>query len=56
MLSTVSKVKLMSACVEPKGEAQFYNAFLDVVGVPGDIKLDQRKVLFLVPPKAAVTK
>ncbi|HRG98416.1 MAG TPA: hypothetical protein PLR99_19325 [Polyangiaceae bacterium] len=42
--------------VEPKGEAQFYNAFLDVVGVPGDIKLDQRKVLFLVPPKAAVTK
>ncbi len=43
--------------VEPQtSSAQFYNAFLDVVGVPGDVKLDQRKVLFLVPPKAAVTK
>lgn len=41
---------------EPQITAQFYNAFLDVVGVPGNIKLDQRKVLFLVPPKAAVTK
>lgn len=43
--------------VEPQATAQFYNAFLDVVGVPGNIKLDQRKVLFLVPPKGgSITK
>ncbi|HQY62162.1 MAG TPA: hypothetical protein PK141_12260 [Polyangiaceae bacterium] len=41
---------------EPQDTAQFYNSFLDVVGVPGDIRLDTRKVLFLVPPKAGVTK
>ena len=36
--------------VEPKGEAQFYNAFLDVVGVPGDIKLDNITIYtFLYP-------
>ena len=46
----------MNTTAEPQITAQFYNAFLDVVGVPGNIKLDQRKVLFLVPPKAAVTK
>lgn len=46
----------MNTTAEPQVTAQFYNAFLDVVGVPGNIKLDQRKVLFLVPPKAAVTK
>ncbi len=41
---------------EPQPTAQFYNAFLDVVGVPGNIKLDRRKVLFLVPPAGAITK
>ncbi len=42
---------------EPGVTAQFYNAFLDVVGVPGDVKLDERKVLFLVPPKGgSITK
>jgi hypothetical protein len=30
--------------------AQFYNAFINVVGLPGNTTLDQRKVLFLVPP------
>jgi hypothetical protein len=40
--------------VEPQVAAQFYNAFLDVVGVPGNVKLDERKVLFLVPPKGGV--
>ena len=30
---------------------QFFNAFIDVVGVPGSIKLDTRQVIFLVPPK-----
>ncbi len=37
--------------VPPKDVAQFFNAFIDVLGLPGSIKLDQRKVLFLVPPK-----
>lgn len=40
--------------VEPQVAAQFFNAFLDVVGVPGNVKLDERKVLFLVPPKGGV--
>jgi len=46
----------MNTTTEPDVVAQFYNAFLDVVGVPGDVKLDERKVLFLVPPKAGITK
>lgn len=37
--------------VPPKDVAQFFNAFIDVLGLPGSVKLDQRKVLFLVPPK-----
>ncbi len=37
--------------VPPEKGAQFFNAFIDVVGIPGDINLDQRSVLFLVPPK-----
>ncbi|MBK7399365.1 MAG: hypothetical protein IPJ34_24640 [Myxococcales bacterium] len=36
--------------VPPKSVAQFYNAFIDVIGMPGAVKLDQRTVLFLVPP------
>jgi hypothetical protein len=31
--------------------ASVYNAFVDVVGVQGNIQLDQRSVLFLVPPR-----
>ncbi len=49
-------VPAVNTTAEPQATAQFYNAFLDVVGVPGDVKLDERKVLFLVPPKAQVTK
>lgn len=30
---------------------QFFKAFIDVVGMPGAVKLDRRDVLFLVPPK-----
>ena len=37
--------------VPPKDAAQFFNAFIDVVGLPGNTKLDRRTVLFLVPPK-----
>jgi hypothetical protein len=38
--------------VPPKSSAQFFNAFIDVLGMPGSVKLDRRTVLFLVPPKA----
>jgi hypothetical protein len=38
--------------VEPaKDRPQFFKAFIDVVGMPGAVKLDRREVLFLVPPK-----
>ena len=37
--------------VQPENEAQFYNAFVDVIGVQGNVQLDKRSVLFLVPPK-----
>ena len=37
--------------VPPTLAPQFFNAFIDVVGLPGSIKLDTRSVLFLVPPK-----
>ncbi len=37
--------------VEPTKQPQFFNAFIDVVGMPGSVKLDRRTVLFLVPPK-----
>jgi hypothetical protein len=38
--------------VPPKTSAQFFNAFIDVLGMPGSVKLDRRTVLFLVPPKS----
>ncbi|MBI2394255.1 MAG: hypothetical protein HYV09_32085 [Deltaproteobacteria bacterium] len=34
-----------------KDRPQFFKAFIDVVGMPGAVKLDRRDVLFLVPPK-----
>jgi len=38
--------------VEPAKDApQFFKAFIDVVGLPGAVKLDRREVFFLVPPK-----
>jgi hypothetical protein len=37
--------------VAPANEPQFFNAFVDVVGVQGNVQLNNRKVLFLVPPK-----
>lgn len=49
-------IPAMNSTKEPEATAQFYNAFLDVVGIPGDVKLDERKVLFLVPPKAGDIK
>lgn len=37
--------------VPPELDPQFYSAFVDVIGVQGNIPLDRRSVLFLVPPK-----
>ncbi|NOU33645.1 MAG: hypothetical protein HOO96_37605 [Polyangiaceae bacterium] len=42
--------------VEPQPAAQYFNAFIDVLGVPGNINLDKRNVLFLVPPKVTGIK
>ncbi len=36
------------------GKPQFFRAYIDVVGVPGSVKLDSREVLFLVPPMEQV--
>ena len=46
----------MNTTVKPKDSAQFFNAFIDVLGMPGSIKLDRRTVLFLVPPTDIVAK
>ena len=37
-------------------DPQFYNAFVDVIAVQGNLHLDKRSVLFLVPPKDAGVK
>ncbi|MBI2393495.1 MAG: hypothetical protein HYV09_28195 [Deltaproteobacteria bacterium] len=37
-------------------QPQFFNAFIDILGMPGSVKLDQRKVLFLVPPADIIAK
>jgi hypothetical protein len=42
--------------VPPKTTAQFYNAFIDVIGLPGNVNLDKRQVKFLVPPAGGSTK
>jgi hypothetical protein len=42
----------INSTVPPAEAAIYARADLDVVGLPGDIKLDSRKVLFLIPPKA----
>jgi hypothetical protein len=39
--------------VPPAIDPQFFNAFVDVIGVQGNLQLDRRSVLFLVPPKDA---
>ncbi len=46
----------MNTTVPPKSAAQFFNAFIDVLGMPGSVKLDRRTVLFLVPPKEIAAK
>jgi hypothetical protein len=42
----------MNDFVPPKESAQFFNAFIDMIGMPGKVNLgDRRTVVFLVPPK-----
>jgi hypothetical protein len=45
-----------NSTVPPKPQAQFFHAFIDVLGMPGSVKLDHRVVLFLVPPQDPTTK
>jgi hypothetical protein len=40
--------------VSPLAIVQFYNAFIDILGQPGNIQLDRRTVKFLVPPGDSV--
>jgi hypothetical protein len=42
--------------VKPTKAAQFFNAFIDVLGMPGAVNLDERKVLFLVPPSEIIAR
>ncbi len=42
--------------VPPKNVVQFFNAYIDVLGLPGNINLDKRIVKFLVPPAGVQTK
>jgi hypothetical protein len=42
----------MNDSVPSKESAQFFNAFIDMIGMPGAVNLgDRRTVVFLVPPK-----
>jgi hypothetical protein len=43
-------IPAMNTIVPPTMTAQFFKAFINVVGLPGKTTLDQRSVLFLVPP------
>ncbi len=42
--------------VQPELDPQFFKALIDVIAVQGNLKLDNRSVLFLVPPKDAGVK
>jgi hypothetical protein len=37
-------------------DPQFFHAFIDVLGMPGSVKLDRRSVIFLVPPQDLAVK
>ncbi len=41
----------MNTTVKPKTVEQFFNAYIDVLGMPGSVKLDKRTVVFAVPPR-----
>jgi hypothetical protein len=49
-------IPAVNNAVMPTSDPQFFNAFIDVIAVQGDLHLDKRSVLFLVPPKDAGVK
>jgi hypothetical protein len=49
-------IAAMNTTVPPTLDPQFFNAFIDVMGLPGNLKLDTRSVLFLVPPTVTGVK
>lgn len=49
-------IPAMNNTVMPTSDPQFFNAFIDVIAVQGNLHLDKRSVLFLVPPKDAGVK
>ena len=49
-------IPAMNTTVPPTLDPQFFNAFIDVMGLPGNLKLDTRSVLFLVPPTVTGVK
>ncbi len=49
-------IPAMNLSVPPNLGPQFFNAFVDVVAVQGNLALDRRSVLFLVPPRNADVK
>ena len=49
-------IAAMNTTVPPTLDPQFFNAFIDVIGLPGNLKLDTRTVLFLVPPTVTGVK
>ena len=49
-------IPAMNTTVPATLEPQFFNAFIDVMGLPGNLKLDTRSVLFLVPPTVTGVK
>ena len=56
MLVCFEVIPQTNTIVKPKPAAQFFNAFIDVLGMPGSVKLDRRTVLFLVPPREITAK
>jgi hypothetical protein len=46
-------IAAVNGTVAPTFDPQFFNAFVDVIAVQGNLPLDHRSVLFLVPPKDA---
>jgi len=49
-------IPAMNTTVPATLDPQFFNAFIDVMGLPGNLKLDTRSVLFLVPPTVTGVK
>jgi hypothetical protein len=46
----------VNSTVPPAEKAVFFKAFINVIGLPGSVLLDQREVLFLVPPTDPIAR